>query len=152
MRGLTSRSERPNMNVFIVEDSKLIRGHLEAMLSEIPGVAVAGHAVDESGAIERIKALLPNVVILDIRLQTGSGFDVLKYVKEHHAAIKVMVLTNHTDEYYVTRCMNAGADYFFDKSYQFMLVRAALWQLMNAGESGGLGGLGGNFGTMMPGG
>lgn len=130
------------MNVFIVEDSKLIRGHLETMLSEIPGIAFSGHAVDESEAIERIKALLPDVVILDIRLQSGSGFNVLKYVKEHLAAIKVMVLTNHADEYYITRCMNAGADYFFDKSFQFMLVRAALWQLMNTNEFDG------NLGTM----
>jgi DNA-binding NarL/FixJ family response regulator len=130
------------MKVFIVEDSELMREHLEFMLSEIPGIEMVGHAVDELGAIEHIDALLPDVVILDLNLQNGSGIDVLKYTKERHATIKVMVLTNHTDEFYVNRCMNAGADYFFDKSFQFMRVRAVIWQLAHTGWPDG------NFSTL----
>ena len=125
------------MNVFIVEDSDLMRDHLESMLSEIPGVEVIGHAVDESGAIERIDTALPDLVILDLNLQSGSGIGVLKNIKEHHAAIKVMVLTNYTDEIYVSRCMTAGADYFFDKSFQFMRVGAVLRQMASTDETAG---------------
>lgn len=45
-----------------------------------------------------------------------------------------MVFTNFTDDFYVKRCMQAGADYFFDKSFQFMRVRAVLWQWLNNGS------------------
>ena len=106
------------MNLFVVEDSAIILKHLLPMLSDIPGVTVMGHAVDEAGAIERINALRPDVVTLDLRLQPGSGLNVLKHIKEHHAGIKVMVLTNCAGKAYVNRCKRGGADYFFDKTLQ----------------------------------
>lgn len=108
------------MNVFIVEDSAVILEYLRSALSDIPGVAVIGHAVDEAGAIERIKALRPDVVTLDFRLQSGSGLGVLENIKKHHPEIKVMMLTNCAGEAYVNRCKRAGADYFFDKTLQLM--------------------------------
>jgi len=117
------------MNVFIVEDAEIVREALATMLSEIPGIEVIGTAADERGAIEQICAMRPDVAILDINLQPGSGIDVLKAVKKHNPAIKVVMLTNYTDEIYVNRCMNAGADYFFDKSHEFMQVGAVLKQL-----------------------
>jgi len=125
------------MNVFVVEDFELMRERMEVMLSEIPGITLVGHAADELGAIERIDALLPDVVILDLNLQTGSGFEVLKYIKQHHAATKIMVLTNYADDFYIKRCMDAGADYFFDKSFQFMWVGKALRQLANPDGANG---------------
>lgn len=121
------------MDVFIAEDSALTRERLESMLAEVPGVAVIGNAADEPGAIERIDAMLPDVVILDLNLQGGSGIDVLKSIKARHAAIKVAVLTNHAEEIYRSRCMSAGADYFFDKTLQFMQVGAVLRELASGG-------------------
>lgn len=120
------------MNVFIVEDSDLMRNHLRYMLSEITGVLIVGYAADESTAIAQIDAAPPDVVILDLSLQQGSGIGVLESIKKSHPQTKVMVLTNYTDEFYFNRCKGAGADYFFDKSFQFMKVGAALWQLVHA--------------------
>lgn len=119
------------MKVFIVEDSEIVRENLQTMLSGISGVAVAGHAVDEAGAIEGIDALLPEVVILDLHLQHGSGFNVLANIKKYHAATKVIVLSNYANDSYISLCKRTGADYFFDKSFQFMLVGAVLEQLMS---------------------
>ncbi len=121
------------MKVFIVEDAEIVRAGLTAMLSEIPGISVIGWAADEQGAIEQINATGPDVVILDINLKPGSGIEVLRAVKQRKPAIKAMMLTNYTDEIYVNRCMDAGADYFFDKSYQFMRVGAVLRQMAFTG-------------------
>jgi len=117
------------MNVFLVEDSATLREHLGSMLSEISGVVLIGHAEDEAGAIKCINESTPDLVILDLNLKNGSGIEVLKNIKQRHAKVKVMILTNHADEMYISRCMNAGADYFFDKSFQFMRVGAAIRQL-----------------------
>ena len=117
------------MKVFIVEDSAIMLNDLRFMLSDIPGVTVIGMAVDESSAIERINALRPDVVTLDIQLQSGSGLGVLKNIKEHHAGIKVMVLTNCSEKAYIDCCMCLGADYFFDKSLQYAQFRDALRNL-----------------------
>lgn len=122
------------MNVFIVEDSALLFEKLQSTLSDIPGVAVIGHAVDESGAIERINALRPDVVTLDLRLLSGSGLGVLENIKKHHAGIKVLVLTNCTEKAYANRCKRAGADYFFDKTFQFMQFHDVLREWAHFGH------------------
>jgi len=126
------------MNVFIVEDSETMRESLRIMLSEFHGVRIVGYAADEAGAIEQINALLPDVVILDLNLLSGTGVAVLKNVKTHHAGIKVMVLTNCNGEEYVNACKRANADYFFDKSFQFMEARDvfANWNKAGRPENG----------------
>lgn len=122
------------MNVFIVEDSDIVREHMQSMLSAIPGVEVVGYAVDELGAIERIGKLLPDVVTVDISLKPGSGINVLEYIKKQHPKTKVIVLTNYTDEFSANSCRRAGADCFFDKTFQFSRVRSALWSWINVGH------------------
>ena len=114
------------MKVFIVEDSLVAYENLQSMLSDIPGVVIIGHAVDEMGAINGIDSMMPDAVILDLNLKSGYGINVLKNIKEFHAAIKVMVFTNHANEFYASQCKRAGADYFFDKSFQFSRLRSAL--------------------------
>lgn len=119
------------MKLFIVEDSEDVHQRMESMLSEIPGIAFAGHATDELGAIERIDALSPHVVILDLCLRPGSGINVLEHVKRNHPKTKVFVLTNYADEFYEDKCRRAGADCFFDKTFQFSRLYSALWLLSN---------------------
>ena len=116
------------MNVFIVENSAAMDKGLQSVLSDIPYVTVVGHSMDEQDAIEHIDALLPDAVILDVNLQSGSGIGVLENVKMHHPEIKVMVLTCYSDEFYADRSKYAGADYFFDKFFQLGKVRAVFWQ------------------------
>jgi two-component system response regulator DevR len=123
------------MNVFIVEDSEAMRESLRTMLSDFHDVRIVGYAADEAGAIEQIDALLPDVVILDLNLLSGSGIAVLKNVKKHHDGITVMVLTNCNDEFYVDACKRAHADYFFDKSFQFMQAREVFENWSRAGAT-----------------
>lgn len=118
------------MKVLVVEDSQVIREVLGAILAEIPALKVIGHEESEAGAIKSINEMQPDVVVLDISLKPGSGISVLEYVKKHHPGIVVMVLTNYTDDFYFRRCQNAGADFFFDKTFQIKQVRAALWNLI----------------------
>lgn len=128
--------EGGTMNVFIVEDSAIMLENLRSMLSDISGVTVIGHAADGADAIERIGMLLPDLVILDINLRNGTGIGMLENLKKRHSGIKVMVLTNCTDEFYFGHCKRAGADYFFDKAFQLTRVRAALWQWVYASRPG----------------
>jgi DNA-binding NarL/FixJ family response regulator len=131
-----------SLKVYVVEDSPAVRETLYAMLSDIPGVKVIGYAADEAAAIEGIALLLPDVVILDLHLLYGTGFNVLTRVKKHQPEIKVVVLSNYASAMYVSGCKQAGADFFFDKSFQFMLVGKVLAQLMSPdGTDGEIAGL-----------
>jgi len=97
------------MDVFVVENSLNKHDGLQSVLSGMHEVKVVGHAVSEAGAIERINVLLPDAVMLDMGLQSGSGIGVLEWVKKYHAEIKVMVFTHYTDEHCIDRCKRAGA-------------------------------------------
>ncbi len=118
------------MKLFIVDDSRSVQEGLHIIMSGIPGVTVVGYAVDEAGAIEDIDSLLPDVVILDLHLLSGSGFNVLVHIKKYHPVTKIIVLSNYATEAYVSRCLQYGADYVLDKSFQFMLIENILKQLI----------------------
>lgn len=117
-----------------MEDSEAVRANLCGILSEIAGIEIVAQVADEAAAIACVHALLPDVVILDLHLQQGSGLNVLLKIRQNHIESKVMVLSNYAGEPYISRCMEAGADYFLDKSFQFMLVADVLRQLIFAGK------------------
>ena len=110
------------MKVFIADDAQVIRERLSALLSDIEGIEVIGEAQDGLEARDSIRELKPDVVILDIRMPWRSGIDVLRDIKESNPDIKVIILTNYPYPQYRKRCMEEGADFFFDKPSEFEKV------------------------------
>ena len=114
------------MNVFLVEDSPLLLPRLEDLLGTIPGARLIGQAAGAQQAIAAILADTPDVVVLDIRLEEGNGFDVLKALRKSAPQVAVYVLTNFPTEPYRRKAASLGARGFFDKSNHFHLLRDAL--------------------------
>jgi DNA-binding NarL/FixJ family response regulator len=104
------------MKVFVVEESAVIRERLRGMLESIPGVELAGEVDSEAEAVRSICSLLPDVVILDFMLASGNGLGVLRGIRMQPLDICVIVLTNDVYPQYRKKCMEAGADFFLDKS------------------------------------
>ena len=104
------------MKILLVEDSRILRERLRALIGAIRGAIVVAEADAEADARERIDACRPDVVVLDLRLRAGSGLSVLEYLKASHPDVIVIVLTNYGHAEYRAKCLNLGADYFFDKS------------------------------------
>lgn len=117
------------MNVFIADDSPLLRERLVKMLSELPGVKVVGEAEDVPQSISKIPEVTPDVVVLDIRMPGGSGIDVLSHIKKVLPDVVVIILTNYPLSQYRKKCMELGADYFFDKATEFEKVLEVVKQL-----------------------
>lgn len=121
----------------IADDSKNIRERVAEMISELPGVEIIGQAEDTQEAIRLIGELKPDVVVLDIRMPKGSGFDVLQYI---HNGVQLkplaIVFTNYPYPHYRKKCLEKGADYFFDKSTEFEKVMEVLQTLVNGTQIG----------------
>ena len=114
-------------DVFLVEDSPLLRKRVEAMLASIPGAKLVGHAADAQSAVEGILAARPQAVVLDLRLAAdSSGFDVLRAVRERMPDIAFYVLTNFANEAYRQSAEKLGARGFFDKSNEFEHLHSVL--------------------------
>ena len=118
------------MKVFIADDSAVVRERLKEMLSEIPEVKIIGQAEDGLQATNLITKLNPDVVILDIRMPRGNGIDVLQNIKKDNPALIVIMLTNYPYPQYQKKCMDLGADFFFDKSSEFEKVTEVLKKLI----------------------
>ena len=123
------------MRVYVVDDSPLVRERLVSLLSEVDGVEVVGSADNAEEGIAGISITEPDVAILDIRMPSGSGISVLEEIKKRDDSPTVIMLTNYPYPQYRKKCMDAGADYFFDKSSEFYKVTEVLSRMV-AEESG----------------
>jgi DNA-binding NarL/FixJ family response regulator len=122
-------TEAPMLEVFLVEDSSVVRDRLVVLLNNIPGVTVAGHAEDAASAVTAILATPPDAVVLDLQLKGSSGIDVLRSLRSTLPGVTVIVLTNYATEEYRKRCLEAGARHFLDKTHEFESLRGILEQL-----------------------
>lgn len=125
------------MRVLIVDDSAMVGERLAAMLAALPEkIQLIGVAQDVPQAIQAFQALKPDAVILDIRMPGGSGLDVLEAIKNDRPETVVMMLTNYPYPQYRQKCLEAGADYFFDKAAGFDQVPPILQQLIRDSQFG----------------
>ncbi|MGA8051677.1 MAG: response regulator [Burkholderiales bacterium] len=113
------------LRVFLVEDSPAVLERLESMLETVAARKV-GSAAGAQEAIRAILAARPDLVVLDLRLADGSGFDVLRALHEQAPGIEVLMLTNFASEPYRRMAERLGASGFFDKTTEFDGVREAL--------------------------
>jgi DNA-binding NarL/FixJ family response regulator len=123
------------MKVFIADDSPIVYERLIAMLSNLKEIETIGQAHDVSGAINSIEELKPDAVILDIQMPGGSGIDVLRHIKKEQPATVVIILTNYPYPQYRQRCMDEGADFFFDKSTEFNEITKTFKRLLHIVEN-----------------
>jgi DNA-binding NarL/FixJ family response regulator len=102
--------------VFIVEDSPLVLERLIALLGALPDTQVVGHAAGAQEAVRAIMAAQPDLVVIDLRLAQGTGFDVLIELHERAPGIELYMLTNSSSVSYRRQAARLGARGFFDKS------------------------------------
>ena len=127
----STQSPQP-MTVFIVEDSTKILERLMRSISDLPGVHVVGNAVDVAPAIAALNDKRPDALILDLKLPSGNGLDVLRAVRGSQPAMHVMVFTNFAEDAYREAALAAGADEFLDKNADFPRVREILTRWTSA--------------------
>ena len=113
------------MKVFLADDSAMIRERVAAMLAA-RDMAVIGEAETPGGCIEGILDVRPDVVVLDVQLEGGTGLQVLRAVREAQPGIAFIVLSNSASEPYRRRYLGAGAGRFLDKSSEFDQLAAAI--------------------------
>ena len=113
--------------VFLADDSGPIRSRVANLLGE-HDMEVVGEAATPQGCIEGILASRPQVVVLDVQLEGGTGLEVLRAVREAAPGIAFVVFSNNAGPAYRKRYLVAGADAFLDKSSDFERLPSAITQ------------------------
>jgi DNA-binding NarL/FixJ family response regulator len=95
--------------VLLVDDHPLVREGLRARLSGVPGIEVVGEAGDATLAFERVAALRPDLVLMDVGMKQVNGIELAAQLRERHPSLQVLMLSMYDNPEYVHRALAAGA-------------------------------------------
>ena len=123
------------MKIVLVDDSQIVRERIFNLVSEVPGAEVVGEAGNSIEAIECVRKLQPDIVILDIKMPGDTGIEVLRKLKISYPSLKIIMLTNYPLPQYKAKCLEYGAEFFLNKSDEFEKITAILMNLIDGGTN-----------------
>jgi DNA-binding NarL/FixJ family response regulator len=103
------------VGVLIVDDDKLMRAGLRAVLSSDDEIAVVGEAGDGRAAIDSARRLAPDVVLMDVRMPSMDGITATREVLRVAPDVRVVIVTTFEEDDYVFGALSAGASGFLLK-------------------------------------
>jgi len=101
--------------ILICDDHTLFVEGIKAMLRNEPTLEIVGEARDGRQAVEQVKHLKPDLLLMDVSMPDMNGFDATRQVHKFDPTVKVLILTMHDEEELVARCLEAGADGYIIK-------------------------------------
>ena len=97
------------LRVLLADDHGLVRAAIRSLLEKMPGVEVVGEASNGHEALELVKSELPNLVLMDIAMPDLGGLEILPRITKNFPSVKVVMLSAHVTEDYVSRALRSGA-------------------------------------------
>ncbi len=114
--------KKEKLAILIVDDNKSFVDRMIDLLDELDNISHINVASDYEEARRLLEQERPDLVLLDINLPGKSGIELLRNIKELGWNCEVIMITNHTDDYYRQQCRELGANHFLDKSNDFGMV------------------------------
>lgn len=105
----TADLESEVIKVLLVDDHRILREGLRALLSEQGGLVVVGDASDGAEALALVAESHPDVVVMDMVMPGMSGLEATTLIRRLHPEVRVLILSMYDDDEYVQRVIQAGA-------------------------------------------
>lgn len=115
-----------DMKIFIAESSPGIYERFVRLVGAVDGMEVTGKNGQPAEAVQNILAASPDAVILDGGFGGGKGVETLRQIKSDNPRTVVFIVSDFPNPHYKKKCMEAGADFFFDKSNEIEFLLEAL--------------------------
>lgn len=114
-----------NMQVLLADDHRIVRQGTKMYLESV-GIEVVGEATNGLEAVEMVRRLQPDVVLMDIHMPDLTGIEATRRIRHENEDVRVLVLTAYDNPTYVQALLNAGADGFVLKTAEFAELLKAL--------------------------
>jgi DNA-binding NarL/FixJ family response regulator len=106
------------IRVLVVDDHALLRRGLQSMLSSYPDIEVVGEAANGPEAVQAVNELLPDIVLLDIRMPGIDGTEVAHQLQHYAPQTRIIILSAYAHEEHILEAIRAGA-------YAYVLKQSA---------------------------
>ncbi|MGO2193049.1 response regulator transcription factor [Brachybacterium sp. AOP42-E1-35] len=113
--GMAARGPENGVRVLLVDDEALMRAGLRLMIDGAHGIDVIGEATDGGSALEQIRSLAPDVVLMDIRMPRMTGLEALQILRTEGSAARVVMLTAFDTDTFLLEALRGGAVSFLLK-------------------------------------
>ncbi len=116
--------------ILLVDDHTLVRQGLRSLL-EREGFTIVGEASDGLEAVERTRALSPDIVVMDISMPSENGLNAAREIHKSFPDTKVILLTQHSEDMYIADALEAGVAGYVLKSQVSSDLLHAIRQVSN---------------------
>ncbi len=114
------------MKVLITDDQRVVREGLATIVEGFADTEVVGLAEDGVEAVELVRSVQPDVVLMDLRMPRLDGVEATKAIRAEHPAVAVVVLTTYADDESIMAALSAGAAGYLTKDASRDDIRRAL--------------------------
>ena len=122
------------IKILIVDDHEVVRDGLSVMMERQEDFTVVGEAINGLEAVEKVRRLRPNVVLMDLRMPEMDGVEAMRRIKDEDEDVKFIVLTTYDTDEYICDAIEAGAKgYLLKDASREELFQAV--RTVNRGES-----------------
>src|SRR5580704_8680869 len=118
--------EEARLRILIVDDHEIFRRGLRTVLETRPDFAICGEATDGLDAIEKTKALDPDIIVMDVSMPRVDGLQALRIIRGQSPRSKVLILSQHDSTFMLEAAVKAGAGGYVTKSQVARCLLAAI--------------------------
>ncbi|WP_026996326.1 response regulator transcription factor [Flectobacillus major] len=113
------------IKVLLADDHDVVRKGMKMLLEDEEGVLVIGEAADGAEAIEKVRMLLPDVVILDLTMPKMTGIEAAAIISQEYPSVKILIFSMHNNREYIINSVESGASgYLLKDTGKDELLRA----------------------------
>jgi DNA-binding NarL/FixJ family response regulator len=124
-------SDARRIRVLLADDHALVRSGVRSVLEAAGSIEIVGEAGRGDETLEMLARLEPDVLLLDLNMPGGDGFDVLRRARDSAGGVRIIVLTLHVQPEYVQRALREGADGFLSKDLAVQDLPVAIADVMS---------------------
>jgi DNA-binding NarL/FixJ family response regulator len=103
------------INIVLVDDHQMFRDGVKSVLSDEENIEVVGEVGSGKDLYGLLESITPDLIITDISMPDISGIEVAKYVTENYPGIKILILSMHSNEEFITKALSVGANGYLPK-------------------------------------
>ena len=117
------------IRVILADDHDLVRRGIRRMLEKSPNICVIGEASTGAQALQLVRELMPDILLLDMEMPDIKGVNVARELRRNHVPVAIIVLSACDDDHFIEEVLQVGVDGYLSKSEPAVKIRDTIHQV-----------------------